>query len=227
MPEARPAVAVTGAGSGIGRAIADFLEAGGTPVIRLSRETQPGVQRFDVADEADWDALSHHGIGGLVHAAGVRKRSGLAETTADAFREVIDVNVTGTFLALRWAARRPEGAPLASVVTLSSAVVDRLPENQLSYNSSKAAINVLTRGAAKELAPVGIRVNAIAPGSILTPMTEAGWADDAHAARMRAEIPAGRAGTTEEIARIAAFLLSDSSSYMTGSILTVDGGWTL
>lgn len=227
MSEPANTVAVTGAGSGIGLAIADALEAQGIQVIRLSREQQEGVRTFDVANEQDWENLSYEGVSGLVHAAGIRKRSSLAETSASSFDEVINVNVRGTFLALRWAARSPENSTLRSVVTLSSAVVERLPEHQISYNTSKAAINVLTRAAAKELSRRGIRVNAIAPGSIRTPMTEAGWSDADHAARMRAEIPAARAGTTEEIASVAAFLLSNQSSYMTGSILTVDGGWTL
>lgn len=227
MRDARQTVIVTGAGSGIGLAIADRLAAEGTDVIRLSRNAAPGLRRFDVVDEAAWDSLAHDGVTGLVHAAGVRERSPLAETGVESFRRVLDTNATGTFLALRWAARRPrgEGTVPLSVVALSSAVVERLPEHQLAYNASKAAINVLVRSAARELAPAGVRVNAIAPGSILTPMTQAGWADDAHAARMRAEIPAARPGTTEEVASVASFLLSDASSYMTGSVVTVDGGW--
>lgn len=229
MSDAPQTVIVTGAGSGIGLAIADRLASEGARVIRLSRSAAPGILPFDVTDEVAWEGLAHDGVTGLVHAAGIRERSPLADTGVESFRRVLDTNATGTFLALRWAARRPrqpggEPAPL-SVVTLSSAVVERLPEHQLAYNASKAAINVLTRSAARELAPAGVRVNAIAPGSILTPMTEAGWADDAHAARMRTEIPAGRPGTSEEIASVASFLLSDASSYMTGSVVTVDGGW--
>ena len=227
MPETSSAVVVTGAASGIGRAVAELLSAQGTEVIRLDRAAGAGVREFDVREEAHWEALAHEGVGGLVHAAGIRERSPLAETSAESFRTVIDVNVSGTFLALRWAARRSLGAPPLSVVTLSSAVVDRLPEHQAAYNASKAAITALTRGAARELAPRGIRINAVAPGSILTAMTDAGWADDAHAARMRSEIPAARAGSADEVASVAAFLLSEASSYMTGSVLTVDGGWTL
>lgn len=227
MSEIPSTVVVTGAGAGIGRAIADHLSALGTDVIRLDREGREDVRAFDVREEANWEALSHEGVGGLVHAAGIRMRSPLAETSFESFRTVLDVNVSGTFLALRWASRRPQGGIPLSVVTLSSAVVDRLPEYQASYNASKAAINALTRSAARELTPRGIRINAIAPGSILTAMTEEGWSDEAHAARMRSEIPAARAGSPDEIASVAAFLLSDASSYMTGSVLTVDGGWTL
>lgn len=238
MRNGEHAVVVTGAGSGIGQAISERLRADGRRVIGLSLDGASGTRPFDVRDEACWDALSHEGVTGLVHAAGVRLRSPLAETSLESFRDVIDVNVSGTFLALRWAARTPErlapaqrpGGATAparmSIVTLSSAAVDRLPGEQYAYNASKAAVNTLTQSAAKELAPRGIRVNAIAPGSILTPMTAAGWDDAQHAARMRTEIPTGRPGDPQEIAAVASFLLSDASSYITGTTLTVDGGWS-
>lgn len=230
MSEPRTVV-VTGAGSGLGLAIADHLTAEGSAVVRLDLNEAPGVHPFDVLDEACWEALPYDGVTGLVHAAGVREQRRLADTTLESFRTVLDVNATGTFLALRWASRSPRATadrgPRLSVVTLSSAVVDRLPKHQLAYNASKAAIDALTRTAAKELAAHGIRVNAIAPVSILTPMTEAGWADQDHAARMRTEIPAGRPGEPREVASAASFLLSAASSYMNGSVLTVDGGWTV
>ncbi|RZT68294.1 SDR family NAD(P)-dependent oxidoreductase [Leucobacter luti] len=217
-------VVVTGAGSGIGLAVAELLEATGTEVVRLDRSGESGSTEFDVTDEPSWAALSAVGVTGLVHAAGIRSRAPLAETSLADFRRVLDVNTTGTFLALRWAARNAHAA--LSVVTISSAVIDRRVEHQPGYNASKAAVAALTRSAARELAPLGTRVNAIAPGSILTPMTAAGWDDAAHAERMRTEIPLGRAGTAADIAAAAAFLLSDASAYTTGTILTVDGGWT-
>ncbi|MEJ6490246.1 SDR family oxidoreductase [Leucobacter sp. USCH14] len=227
-------VAVTGAASGIGAAIAARLRSDGAEVIGLDTAAAPGVQRFDVSDEQQWGELQRSPgsglpITGLVHAAGVRARSPLAETSLDDFRRVLDVNAAGTFLALRWAARRDPSQfqnHEFAVVVLSSATVDRRVEHQVAYNASKAAVTALVRSAARELAPFGVRVNGIAPGSIRTPMTEAGWEDPGHSARMRAEIPARRPGTGDEVADAAAFLLGPESSYCFGTVMTVDGGWT-
>ncbi|MCG1037867.1 SDR family NAD(P)-dependent oxidoreductase, partial [Polaribacter sargassicola] len=123
------------------------------------------------------------GVTGLVHAAGIRSRSPIRDTGLQDFRRIHEVNVIGTFLALRWAARRAalSDAGRFSVVTLASAVIDRTVEDQAAYNASKAAVAALTRSAARELAEDGVRVNAIAPGSILTPLTDQGWSDGAHA----------------------------------------------
>ena len=227
-------IAVTGAASGIGAAISARLRADGAEVVGLDTAAAPRVQHFDVADEQQWAELARspatgRSITGLVHAAGIRARSPLAETSLDDFRRVLDVNATGTFLALRWAARLDPSQfhnQEFAMVVLSSATVDRRVEHQVAYNASKAAVTALVRSGARELAPLGVRVNAIAPGSIRTPMTEAGWDAPDHAERMRAEIPVGRPGTGDEVASAAAYLLGPESSYCFGTVMTVDGGWT-
>lgn len=224
MPER---VIVTGAASGIGHAVATRLEGAGSEVVRLDRSPGDGVIDFDVTSSAAWDALEAEGVTGLVHAAGVRERASLADTTEERFRTTIDVNVVGTFLALRWVAQaataRRQGL---AVVTMSSGVTTRAVSGQAAYNASKAAVESLTRSAAIELAPLGVRVNAVAPGSIHTPMTAEGWSDDEHAARMRAEIPLARPGDPADVASVVDLLLSDESSYVTGAVWAVDGGWT-
>lgn len=231
MPRKGASIAVTGAGSGLGLAIADHLEAEGQHVLRLSRTATAGARVFDVTSEEDWEQLSHAGVSGLVHAAGVRERAPLRDTSIESFRRVLDVNLTGAFLALRWISRHPGlGTPkqetLFTSVMITSAVVTRLPEEQYAYNASKAGLDTLVRSAARELAPYGVRVNALAAGSFFTPMTAQGWKDEHHAERMRKEIPLGRPGDPKEIAALTSLLLGPDSSYMTGSIVTVDGGWS-
>lgn len=222
---AKATTVVTGAGSGIGAAIAALLDERGHNVIELDASS---ATPFDVTAEAAWEALDLEEVTGLVHAAGIRKRAPLVNTSLSDFKAVLDVNTVGTFLALRWAARYASAAgnPL-SVVLLSSGTTSRTVEHQSAYNASKSAVESLTRSAALELASDGVRVNAIAPGSILTPLTSQGWANAAHAERMEQEIPLGRPGEPKEIATIAEFLLSQESTYVTGAVWTADGGWSL
>lgn len=230
MKQASKRYAVIGAGSGIGFACAEMLTAQGHDVSCFDRNGEAaGCQRFDVTSETDWHNLPLEQFDGLVVTAGIRSRQPIEATSVDAFRQTMEVNVVGAFLAVRQAAvavqHHKREQPL-SVVLLSSAVINKSVPGQLAYNTSKAAVAAITQNAAKELQGQNIRINAVAPGSILTAMTEDGWNNDEHAQRMRSEIPLNRPGSPIEVAAIIAFLLSDDTSYVNGSIWPIDGGWT-
>ncbi|TFI01096.1 SDR family NAD(P)-dependent oxidoreductase [Micrococcus lylae] len=221
---------VIGAASGIGGAVHTSLAATGAEVLGLDLNPNDDVVRFDVTAEEDWNSLDLNDCKGLVITSGIRKPAPLAKTSLDDWRDVMDINVTGAFLGLRRLAQVCDGGYDAQglpVVLVSSAVTSKTVSGQASYNTSKGAIDALVRSAALELAPYGVRVNSVNPGSIRTPMTADGWNDESHANRMRAEIPAGRAGTAEEVAAVIISLLRPEFGYVTGSSWRVDGGWSL
>jgi len=139
---------------------------------------------------------------------------------------VLDVNLTGTFLALQSAARRMlDTGRRGSMITIAS-IAAKVPEaGTPSYGVSKAGVWMLTKQAARALAPAGIRVNAIGPGFIETNMTRIVHEIPEAEERIMANIPMGRMGTPREIANTALFLASDESSYFTGEILHPDGGF--
>lgn len=223
-------VIVTGAASGIGAATVAALRGRGLSVVEL--DVQPGrsVLSFDVADEAHWrDLTLPSRLVGLVNAAGIRRRAAVVNTEVSDFDDVLAVNCRGAFLGMREAARRWSDVPAVgrrSIVNVASATTARPVEHQIAYQASKAAVEAMTQAAAAELAPLGVRVNAVAPGSIHTPMTANGWDDAAHATRMRGEIPLGRAGAPEEVAGVIAYLLLDAPDYLSGGVVAIDGAWT-
>jgi NAD(P)-dependent dehydrogenase (short-subunit alcohol dehydrogenase family) len=145
------------------------------------------------------------------------------EFPLDDWQQVLDVNVTGTLLAIQSAARRMSGG--GSIITLASIAAKQPEAGTPSYSVSKAAVWMLTKFAAKSLAGAGIRVNAIGPGFIETNMTAIVRAIPQLEERFMAQVPMGRMGTPEEIAHTALFLASDESSYTTGEIFHVDGGF--
>lgn len=227
---------VTGAARGIGKAIADVFESAGASVIRLDIVTSSSIQMCDVTDEASvagaFDGAAAKGrIDDVVHAAGVASIGAVADTSAAEFRRVIDVNLTGGFLVSREAARRL-GAGGNLVLVASQA---GLKGGALwgAYSASKGGLLRLADCLVEELAPRGIRVNAISPGSVDTEMVAAAIADlarhsgaDAEAIRTRYEqaIPMGRFARPEEIAMTAVALCSGLFSYVNGSNIVVDGG---
>ncbi len=190
---------------------------------------------LDVTSEDEWTAAvatttSAFGkLDVLVNNAGIAEGAPLAETTLDSYRRVTEVNQTGVFLGMRAVIEPMTAAGGGSILNISS--IDGLVgmDGIISYVASKWAVRGMTKAAARELAPRGIRVNSIHPGFILTHLAveeESHLAPthaliDAHAARLA---PMGRTGKPEEIARLALFLASDESSYSTGSEFVADGG---
>lgn len=222
-------VLVTGAASGIGAACADVLAREGWDVIRTDVAEGPDVTALDVTDEAGWDALlgEFGPLDGLVTSAGIRTRGMIVDTTLEEWERHLRVNVTGTWLAIRAFLRAiPAGdqRPRA-IVTIASVNATIAVPGQAHYVASKGAIAALTRAAALEGAPLGVRANAVAPGPIRTPMAGERLADPAQVEWLTGRVPLGRIGEPTEVAELAAFLLSERASYMSGEVVYVDGGW--
>jgi 3-oxoacyl-[acyl-carrier protein] reductase len=233
---------VTGAGQGLGEAIArGFLIQGASVVLadinevavqktatRLEKDTGGGALAVacDVAREDSVGALTAAAMdafGGIdiwVNNAGILRNGTVAEVTVNEFRELIDVHVQGSWLGVKYASSVMGGG--GSIINMSSIGGKAGLPGQATYSTAKAGIIGLTKATAKELAPVGIRVNAILPGIMRTGMTAMLEADDL-ASRLK-DIPLGRLGEPSEIADAAVFLASEMSSYVTGALLEVSGG---
>lgn len=236
---------VTGAASGIGRAICIAYAQAGAKVIVTDRqieacaETLALVQRhspasrafaLDVTDAAAAAALAARigsevgDINVLVNNAGVIIREGIDSTQVHAnVRRLMEVNYFGTFNAIHaWlpALRRTRGC----IINIASGAAFTAQAGVVGYSASKGAVRLLTQSMAADLGPDGIRVNAVAPGVIETPMTEATRADPERLRRFLIRIPLQRLGQPEEIAGPAVFLASDLASYVNGFTLVADGG---
>lgn len=235
---------VTGAASGIGLAVAQRLAADGAArLILVDRQAasydlpcEVTLVSGDVADEALWDGLDLAGLDHAVVNAGVAGAATIADHDFAEWRRIMSVNLDGAFLTLRAALRAMKGRVGSVVLTASASGVKAEP-GVAAYGCSKAALIHLAKVAAKEGAGDGIRVNAIAPAGVETPVWDAVpmfaqraaeiGRDAAFAEMAKMATPLGRYAKAEEIAAQIAFLLSDDSALVTGTVLLSDGGYTL
>ncbi len=238
---------VTGGAQGIGAATAEAIAAAGAAVVvtdvldeegeRLASHLRDGgytarYEHLDVSDEADWERVVQKtvaelgGLHVLVNNAGIGTMSDVETETREGWDRLIAINQTGVWLGMKTAAPRMRASGSGSIVNVSSifGAVGGFG-GSIAYHASKGAVRLMTKNAAIRYAKEGIRVNSVHPGFIDTPMIEQVKGTPVEQAIL-ANTPMGRLGTPAEIGAVIAFLASDAASYMTGSEVYVDGGWT-
>ena len=247
MPAGTGMAFVTGGASGIGLAITNRLASDGRTVVVADVDVASGeacvsaarsaghhvqFRELDVTNEAAVDeaiasaAREHGGLDVLVNNAGIQVHHLIADLTTEEWNRVLGVNLQGVFYCLRAAGRLMLQQGAGSIVNLASVAADRGPVGRAPYAVSKSGIAALTRVAAAEWSGRGIRVNAIAPGYVDTPMLRAAYeAGTILESDVLRRIPAGRPAQAHEIASVVSFLASPDASYITGVVLAIDGGF--
>jgi glucose 1-dehydrogenase len=251
---------VTGASSGLGKAIAIALGKAGARVVLNHPPSSNSRERAiaavaeiesaggeavamagDVSKEGDVDNLMSQAVArfGTLHLvvvnAGIECSSPIETMSLDTWQSVIDVNLTGAFLTARGAVREflrrgphAEGSRALGKIVFTSSVHETIPwAHQANYAASKGGVALLMRSLAQELASRKIRINAVAPGAIKTPINTDAWATEDAREKLLELIPYGRIGVPEDIAGAVLWLLSDASDYVNGTSLVVDGGMLL
>ncbi|MDG4879757.1 SDR family oxidoreductase [Mesorhizobium sp. WSM4884] len=239
------AALVTGGTRGIGLAIAKALGEAGARVVVAGRTMKDEARQelarlsfdFLVAEMLDEkapdrlvaDTLAKAGrLDILVNSAGIAVHGDSGDYPEDIWRQTMAINVDAVFRCCRAALapmRRQGGGAILNVGSISG-IVSNVPQNQVAYNSSKAAVHMMTKSLASEVAAENIRVNAVAPGYIETDLSRGGIENPDWFPIWRGMTPMGRVGQPEEVAAAALFLCSPASSYVTGEVLVIDGGYT-
>jgi 3alpha(or 20beta)-hydroxysteroid dehydrogenase len=238
-------VLITGGARGQGAAEGTLFASEGAAVVLTDVLDDEGKQtaadigdratylHHDVTSEDDWSAtvdavLAEHGrIDALVNNAGIFMVLPMAMTSLEEYERVIGVNQVGVFLGMKAVTAPMVDQQSGSIVNISSVAGLRGSPGTIAYSASKWAVRGMTKVAANELAPFGVRVNSIHPGIIDTPMLGelTKWGDDAME-RILSRIPMGRIAVADDVARLALYLVSDDSAYSTGAEFIVDGGMT-
>jgi glucose 1-dehydrogenase len=256
-PLADQRVLITGASSGIGAGMAvGFAEAGASVLVNHWRQAEAAeaivgqivaaggravAAEGDVSQPADvarlFDAIggAFGGVDIVVANAGIQKDAPFAELTLEQWRAALDVDLTGAFLCAQEAVRRfrrqgldPKRSKALGKVLFTSSVHQEIPwTGHANYAAAKGGVKMLMETMAQELAPERIRVNAIAPGAIRTPINRAAWDTPEALKGLLTLIPYGRIGTPEDVAAAAVWLSSDAADYVVGATLFVDGGMRL
>lgn len=244
------AALVTGGSRGIGLACAEALGEAGARIAISARSREEGAKAVeylkrkgieaiylpaDISSEsAAQDAVRQaaEALGGLdilVNNAGIARHCDSLKLTPETWNEVIDTNLTGLFWCCRAAIEMMAEKKSGAIVNIGSisGYISNLPQNQVAYNASKAGVHMLTKSLAGEFAASNIRINAVAPGYIETAMTQGGLDDPEWSKIWLGMTPMARAGKASEVAAAVLFLASDAASYVTGSVLTIDGGYTI
>jgi NAD(P)-dependent dehydrogenase (short-subunit alcohol dehydrogenase family) len=243
-----PVVLITGALTGIGRATALAFAREHSRVVISGRRAEEGQKlaaelrasgaeaeffqsdvRFedDVRDLVDKTVARFGRLDVAVNSAGTEGQPGpVTDQTAESYAAVFDTNVLGTLLSMKHEMRVMLAQGSGNIINISSTMGSRGAPNASLYVASKHAVEGLTKSAAIEAAASGVRVNAVAPGPVETPMLDRLTGSDERKAAFLANVPLKRAGTPEEIAEVIVFVASDKASFMTGEIIRINGGKT-
>lgn len=246
MSEEKRVAIVSGAGSGIGRAVALHLAAEGyrlvlidivasvlsatqsdlpEPALLCVADVSSRAEMFRLVEQAD---QQFGRLDALVNAAGILRRAGILEHSLKDWNDTLGANLDGAFWLCQAFTRSLLAAGRTGAIVNIASIEALYPlTNHVAYSASKGALLMLTKAMALDLAPHGIRVNAVGPGAIATNMNADLRADPVRSEALLAEIPMGRFGEPPEVAEVVAFLTSDQSSYMTGAFILVDGGWAV